>query len=332
MTEIIPGIHQLQVTFPSEELRYTNIYLVQGDEECLLIDAGWNSEEAPQSLKKQLDEIGIDFKDISQIIVTHVHPDHYGLADKLRQLSRAKITLHYLEKDLINARHLNAGEFQQQAEQWLHSNGVPANELSSLRTGPAGGQQSTAPTLPDITLNGGETISAGIFNFQVLWTPGHSPGHICLYEPNKKILFPGDHILPVITPNVSLQPHSGINPLGDFFNSLNTVKKLDVNIVLPAHEYIFTDLPKRIEGIIQHHKQRSSDILETIKAEPKTAYQISTEIAWRIDFGGISFQDLAPWDRRMAVGEALAHLEWMRINERVSKSSRDSLIYYQHKI
>ena len=107
------------------------------------------------------------------------------------------------------------------------------------------------------------------------------------------------------------------------------VKQLDVNLVLPAHEHIFTGLQTRVDEIIQHHGQRNSEILETINAEPKTAYQISAEITWMPELGGVRFQNLAPWDKRMAVLEALAHLESMRVDGKVDKFFRDGIIYYQ---
>ena len=329
MTEIIPGVYQLKIPIPNNPLENTNIYLVQGDNEYLLIDAGWNSEQALRSLGKQLAEIGVDFKDISQIVVTHAHFDHYGLAGRLRQLSQAKISLHYLDKNLLIPRYTNIDEFLRQAEQWFRINGVPANELPFAGTSFAGMRRPSTPTLPDMTLQGGETISTGSFNFQVVWTPGHSPGHICLYEPAQKILFAGDHILPVITPNISLQPQSDANPLGDFINSLNTVKQLDANLVLPAHEHTFNNLSARVDEIILHHELRNLEILEAMKTEPKTAYQISTHITWMPTLGGVSFQDLAMMDKRMAVSETLAHLEAMRIDGKVVQASQDSIIYYQ---
>ena len=329
MTDIRPGIYQMRIPIPNNPLGYTNTYLLRGDDGYLLIDTGVNTEEALQSLKKQLAEIGIEPKGIAQIIVTHAHGDHYGLAGQLRQLSQAKISLHYIEKNLIAPRDINTDETLRQTEQWYHSNGVPANELPTPWLAFVGGQRLAAPTLPDITLRGGETISTGVFNLQVLWTPGHSPGHICLYEPDQKIFFSGDHVLPVITPNISLQPQSDLNPLADFLNSLNEVKQLDVNLVLPAHEHLFTDLRTRVEEIIEHHEHRNSEILEAMKTEPKTAYQISTKITWMPELGGVSFQDLASWDKRMAVAETLAHLEAMRVDGRIVKSPRDSIIYYQ---
>jgi len=330
MTEILPGIYQLQIPIPNNPLGCTNTYILKGDNDYLMIDAGWNSREALQSLRKQLDEIGIDLKDISQIIVTHGHFDHYGLADTLRRLSRAKIALHQMDKDLLTPRYTNMDEFLRQTEQWFHTNGVPASELPSSRISFAGMGSSSAPSPPDIILHGGETISTGSFTLQVTWTPGHSPGHICLYETTQKIFFSGDHILPVITPNISLLPNSSSNPLGDFINSLNKVRQLDANLILPAHEHLFTNLRGRVDEIIQHHEQRNSEILETIDTEPKTAYQISQRITWMPELGGIRFQDLAPMDKRMAVSETLAHLAAMRIDSRVVQVGRDGIIHYQH--
>ncbi|MFC1932646.1 MBL fold metallo-hydrolase [Chloroflexota bacterium] len=328
MAEIIPGIYQLQIPIPDNPLGHTNSYLVRGDNEYLLIDPGINTDEAFDTLKRGLSEIGIAIKAITRIIATHAHGDHYGLAERMKQLSQARILLHDKDRNLMNPWGLTMDELMRHIVEWFQSNGVPASE-ASLPPEDTRNSRRPPPTSPDVILHGGETISTGIFNLQVIWTPGHSPGHICLYEPNHKILFAGDHILPVITPNISLYPQSPANPLGDFLNSLNRVKQLDVNLVLPAHEHLFTDLVTRVEEIIQHHKNRNSEILETLKPEPKTAYQISKEITWMPELGGVSFQDLEIWNKRMAVSEAMAHLEAMRVEGRVDKFSRDSIICYQ---
>ena len=310
-------------------LGYVNVYLVQGDNGHLLIDTGWNTKEAFDSLKSQLSEIGINIKDISQIVVTHIHPDHYGLAGKLKQLSGAKIALHYLEKNLIDSRYVNMDILLRRVARWLHTNGVPDASLSELQTASLGVVKFVAPATPDLVFKGGETLSAGSFSLKVLWTAGHSPGHICLYEPSHKMLISGDHILPTITPNIGLHPQSGDNPLGDYISSLNTVKLLDVDLVLPGHENPFTGLQSRIKEVIRHHEQRSSEILQIFKAKPKTAYQIATEITWMSDTNGVSWQDLTPLDKRLAVLETIAHLKSMRVNQKINESTRDGIIHYQ---
>lgn len=334
MREVITGIRQLQLPLPDKDilLGYVNVYLVQGNNGYLLIDTGWNTEEAFTSLNKQLAELGISFEDIAQIVVTHIHPDHYGLAGRLKQLSHAQLYLHELERDIIKSRYLDMDNLLQQMEQRLHINGVPPDELPMLQTASVRMAKFVAPTLPDITLYGDETISTGLFSFKVLWTPGHSPGHICLYEPAKKVLISGDHILPTITPNIGLHPQSGDNPLGDYINSLNAAKQLDVNLILPGHENPFTGLQARIEELIRHHKQRESEILKTLQAEQKTAYQISNEITWLSDTNGVSWQSLSPLDKRLAILETLAHLELMRFGREVDKFFKDDTIYYQSAI
>ena len=330
MTEMIPGIHQLQIPIPNNPLGHTNTYLVQGDDnECLLIDPGINTDEAFDALRKGISETDTGIESITHIIATHEHGDHYGLSGRVKQLSQAKILLHQAGKDLIQSMYTNMRNHWQQMEQWLHINGAPNSDPSEIQMVAQRRPRFTAPTMPDIMLQGGETIAIGNFSISVVWTPGHARGHVCIYESTKKLLFSGDHVLPVITPNVSLQPHSDLNPLGDFVNSLNKVKKLDVNLVLPAHEHIFTDLPKRVDEIIQHHEYRNSEILDALKDESKTAYQISQKITWMPTLGGVSFLDLAPWDKRSAVSETLAHLEAMRIEGRVDKFTTDSIIYYQ---
>jgi len=314
---------------PAGPLKYINAYLVQGDNGYLLVDTGWNTDETFDSLNKQLAKIDVDIKDISEIVVTHIHPDHYGLVGKLKQLSQAKIALHYLEKDYIESRYINIDNLLQKIAQRLHSNGVPPDEVTELKAASLGVIKFIAPILPDVTLNGSETISAGGFTFQVLWTPGHSPGHICLYEPTKKVLLSGDHILPTISPHIGLHPQSGDNPLNDYINSLNRIKQLDVNLILPGHENFFTGLATRVEELIQHHEQRNSKILARIKTKPKTAYQISAGMTWLSDTTGVGWQKLSPWNRRLAIMETMAHLESMRISGKIDKFFRNGTIYYQ---
>jgi glyoxylase-like metal-dependent hydrolase (beta-lactamase superfamily II) len=183
--------------------------------------------------------------------------------------------------------------------------------------------------MPDTTLYGGEVITCGNFSFNVLPTPGHAPGHICLYEPDRKILFSGDHILPTITPHVGLHPQSGSNPLGDYLDSLNRLEQMEVNLVLPGHEQPFTEFKERIEGITLHHRLRNAEILAALNSEAKTAFELSTEITWLHDVNGVGWYKLGNWDKRMAILETLAHLEAMRAKGEMEKFNRDDIRYYR---
>ena len=332
MTEIVPDIFQLQFSPPSGYLEHVNAYLIKGDDGYLLIDTGWNTEEVFHSLKQQLDELHVNFTEIHQILITHIHPDHYGMAGRLKELSHAKITLHHLEGNLIKTRYANRDKLLNQINQWLRINGVPSNELIKLQMTPPEWIKSVIPVLPDVSLHGDETLTVNSFSFKVIWTPGHSPGHICLYEPTHKILISGDHILAATTPNISLNSQSSSNPLGDYLNSLGLVKQLEVNLVLPGHEKPFTGLRERVEELIRHHERRKSEILEILKTKPKTAYQVCLEMTWMLDTtpNGVLGYYLASWDKRMAVSETLAHLESLRVDGKVDKFHKDGIIFYQH--
>ena len=329
MPEIVPGIHKLQINIPNSPLGHTNSYLIQRNGGYLLIDTGWNSDEAFKSLKEQLNEAGTDITDIEQIIITHVHPDHYGLVSRFPENSTINISLHKLEKEIIDFRFPKIDEYLRHVQRWLQINGIPDDLLSTMLTTPPGGKRVSFPNGPNVTiLQEGEIVSAGAFDLQVLWTPGHSPGHICLYDLTKKILFTGDHVVPGITPNISLATPSDTNPLHEFFNSLKKIKALDVDLVLPGHAQPFTDLSKAIEEVLQHHEFRIGEMLQTLVTEPKTAYEVSTEMTWMLDEGGTQFHNLAPWNKIMAITEALAHLEALRIDKRLDKYIRDNITYY----
>ena len=329
MTEVLPGIYQLPLPIPDNPLGYINTYLVQGNKENLLIDTGWNCNNALDSLEKQLDEIGIGFKDISRVIITHIHPDHYGLAGRLKQCSDATIAMHYLEQDLIH-QYIDTDKYLLQLEHWLHINGMPYNEMLDHQAAILEMQAYIMPILPDFTFRGGETISVGSFNFQILWTPGHAPGHICLYEAGKKILFTGDCILPIITPNISLDPQeSGDHPLDDYIRSLTTLKQLEADLILPAHQHVFTGLQRRITELIQHHWQRKAEILDILGTNSMTAYQIAPRVTWSAEVVGTNWQRLSRWDKIMAIMETLAHLESMRVEGKINNDSQHNTIYYQ---
>jgi glyoxylase-like metal-dependent hydrolase (beta-lactamase superfamily II) len=328
MPEITPGIHWIKMPIPMEEssLAHVNIYLIRGETGYLLVDSGWNTSESYDTLQRNLTGIGADVKEISQILVTHVHPDHYGMAGRIRRLSGARLMLHEMEKGFIQPRYMDMDELLRQTADWLVSNGVPPEETGDIRNATVGLENFIVPTMPDVTLHGGEIITTGTFTFQVLWTPGHSSGHICLYEPERTILLAGDHILPAITPNISLHPQSIDNPLGCYLNSLNDIKQLETEIVLPGHDEPFTGLVPRIDEIIRHHEERNREILEAIKGGPKTAYRIALEVTWG---DGARWQDLPGFHKRMAIFETLAHLELMVANGQIEKQPENGIISYR---
>jgi glyoxylase-like metal-dependent hydrolase (beta-lactamase superfamily II) len=331
MIEVFPGIRwlKLPITMENAGIDYINTYLIEDRKGFLLIDPGWNTDESFSMLHNRLIKSGHDFQSIKQIVITHIHPDHYGMAGRIRELSGATIAMHHIEKDFIEPRYVKMEQLLHQTDRMMVANGVPEDEITVLRDASLDVINYVVPAQPDKVLHNGDTITAGVFKFKVLWTPGHSSGHICLYEPEKKVLISGDHILPKITPNVSVNPQSIENPLGRYLQSLEEIKQLDIELTLPGHDQPFQNLKLRINEIAHHHFIRNLEMLEVIATNPRSAYYIAKKITWGNNGG--SWEDLPPFHKRMAVFETLAHLEMMAAESRIDKLPKKGIIYYQQK-
>jgi glyoxylase-like metal-dependent hydrolase (beta-lactamase superfamily II) len=211
--------------------------------------------------------------------------------------------------------------------QMLEKNGVPSSHTPEMSKVATPIRPFVVPTGPDRVLKGGESFKVGTFEFEVINTPGHSPGHACLYEKTKKMLFSGDHVLLETTPNVSFHPQSGINPLKDFLDSLECVDKMDVSFVFPGHGPIFSGLHQRISQIVYHHDQRQLYIKAAARDELKTAWEIANIIQWGSNRNQ-SFSKLGLLHQRLAVMETIAHLQYMAAEDRAKKVTEGEIIKY----
>jgi len=329
--EIVAGVHQMKLPFPRGMPEQTNVYIIEGSKGNILIDAGWDSAESLWDFRERLGEERLKFQDINWIVITHIHPDHYGLAGKLKELCRAEVVMHRVGVELINSRYKYFDGLLKEIEEELSKNGVPQSELLELKEASLWMKQFVWPVLPDVRLEDGDRLSNGSFEFEILQTPGHSPDHICLYEPRKKWLFCGDHVLFETTPHVGFHPQSADNPLRDYINSLKTVEALKVNFVFPGHGPVFNSLKLRAAEIFRHHEQRERAIIKTMSSGLKTAYQISTEIPWKIEADNVTLKDLTPWDRRLAILETIAYLRLLTSEDKVGKVDQNGISVYLTK-
>ncbi len=325
--EIAPGVYQVKVPIPNNPLGFLNSYLVAGKDGWFMVDTGWYTEDAFEALQAGLKELGLVLTDIDTMIITHVHPDHFGLAGRIKQVSpKTRLLAHRWEADLIESRYIKFSALRDKMGAMMDRHGVPRVDLSTLQSASMPALKFVTITMPDEALYGGETISTGVYDLEVIWTPGHSPGHICLYEPKNRLLFAGDHVLPDITPNISYHVQSGDNPLGDFINALRKLENLPVSRVLPAHQQIFEDLRGRIAAIVEHHEHRKREVLQAIRNGCRTAYDISARITW--DIPGMTWEQFPPLEKRSAVTETVAHLECLRWEGKVTRRTGDGVIHY----
>ena len=324
--EISAGIFQLKVPLPNNSLGFINDYLVKTDQGCLLVDTGWKTDEAYASLTAQLAALGVRGDDLRYIVITHTHPDHYGLVRRLEETTSAELIIHAVELSFLQSLDQNIQQVTEKMNHWMRINGAPdANRLvKQMAELLLLGMRPSA--LPHRVVRGGEHLALADLDFEILWTPGHSAGHICLYEKNRRLLFAGDHILPRITPSVTMYTPAAHSPLMDYENSLQSIAQLSVDWVLPGHGEIFPNLSQRAEEILQHHEERVQEILQAVNQGPRTAYQIASKITWSTK--GIPWENLDPLMQRMAIGETLAHLELLAGQKQLNKTLQDDLIWY----
>jgi glyoxylase-like metal-dependent hydrolase (beta-lactamase superfamily II) len=292
------------VTFPGNPLGYTLVYALESERGLVLVDAGWHHEESWIALTGGLASLGLDVQDVYGVVVTHYHPDHAGLAGRVRDTSGAWIAMHHNDAEIVRA--FRAAVRDEPDREW---------EVESLRRAGAGGDELVAirdplghvdpPEEPDRELADGDLVDLPGRKLRVIWTPGHSPGHICLHLEDGDRIFTGDHVLPRITPHIGLYPYDlpDIDPLGDFLHSLVRMQDVGATHVLPAHQYRFTGLAGRAAEIVAHHEERLAELTALLSDHPATLWELSAGLTWRQPWPAMPVQA-----RRMAAGEAAAHL------------------------
>jgi len=328
---LVAGVFQIRLPFPKNVSGYTNVYVIEGGKGNILVDSGWDWPGALWAFREGLRMDSLKFQDINWIVITHIHPDHYGLADKLKSLCGARVAMHRIEAEQIDSRYKNTATLIHELAGELSNNGVPQEEVAEMQNASLWMKKFVSPCYPEIILDEGDRISNGSFEFEVLRTPGHSAGHICLHEPQKRWLFSGDHILFQTLPHVGLHPQAGDNPLEDYFNSLYMLKNLKTSFVFPGHGPVFNSLKLRTNDILQLYNQRKKDIMRVLNEGLKTAYQIAVSIPWNNGIIKTKFCDLSVWDRRLAILQTIAHLKLLNSEGEVGKIRQDGVYLFISK-
>jgi len=323
--QVRPGLWSIPVPIPDNPLRYVLVYLFELDDGVALVDAGWNTEVAWQALQDGLEDAGGSLSDVRAVVVTHIHPDHYGLAGRVRERSGAWVGLHPADAALLRGRYVDTDELVGRMQQLLALSGVPDDKQPDLAHASMEIRSLVSMAEPDVLLEDGQQLDLAGWDLRTIWTPGHSPGHICLYSERHRLLLSGDHVLPRITPNISFHSQQDANPLGDYLASLDRMKTIVADEVLPAHEYRFAGLEARLAEIEAHHAARLDAIEEALESRPgSSAWDLTLSLEWS-----------RPWDeipsfmQRAANGETLAHLVLLEARGRVRRDDGLPIRFYR---
>jgi glyoxylase-like metal-dependent hydrolase (beta-lactamase superfamily II) len=297
-------------------LNHVHVYLLEADDGFILIDTGMNTCDAFAGLHRKLAELGLDFQAITQIVITHFHSDHCGQAARIRELGRAQVVMGAAESvtlEVVQASLHDAGE-----EEFVQ-HGLPAEQARQYTAVLPRLKSFSRPFEVDVRMDAGHLLLAKRRRLEAFITPGHTPGHMCLFLPEEGLLFSGDHILQKITPNIGFHSYSGADPLADYLHSLRATLALGARRLLPSHGALVEDPETRIHELLQHHDRRLQRCLDALGTAPMTAYAVSLQI-----FGS----ELDAFARWLALGETLSHLEHLVHQGQLSKMTQDARTYY----
>ncbi len=319
--QILPDLYRIEVPLQGSPLGWVNAYVVKGPERNLIIDTGLNTNECREVMDASLASIDIDMRD-TDFFITHYHADHYELAPLLA----GDTSVVYMSQ--TDKEALEGWPGWEELFRLSGINGFPEQALrKAIKNHPA---RIFATIFPRHFrgVSDGDILQYGPYTFTVVLTPGHTPGHACLYDAGKEILISGDHVLFDITPNITCW-HQNHNPLKQYFASLEKINCLQINAVLPGHRRLMPGCHERIRELKEHHWKRNEEILSVLSDGPKNGYQTASTINWDID--AESWEGFPIMQKFFATGEAIAHLRYLEVEGRTVSETKNGIILFSLK-
>ncbi len=317
--EIFSNLFRIKIPLPESPLKYLNSYVIRDAQRNLIIDTGLNHTQCFDAMQAGIKKIGIDLAR-TDFFITHLHADHFGLVGRLATPS-SDVFFSRLEKELVES-----WEGFDEMINYAGQNGFPKDELRAA-LGKHPGARYGSDWIPELkVLEDGNVIDIGDYHFRCVATPGHTMGHTCLYEADKKILVAGDHILIDITPNIQCWGDDQ-NPLKFYLASLDKVYRLSVALTLPGHRRLIEDHRARIDELKQHHSNRLSEVLALLEDGPLSAFQVAARMTWDIAYD--SWEQFPVAQRWFATGEALSHLRYLEEEGRLTRFHDNEITLYE---
>jgi glyoxylase-like metal-dependent hydrolase (beta-lactamase superfamily II) len=324
--EVAPKIFKIEIPIPIPFLDSVNAYVVKGEDRALLVDTGMGRPVCMEAMRSALGELGVDLEE-TDFFITHHHGDHFGLLPGLLT-DRSRVFISEREEGQI--RRITTGKILDDVAHFIVITGFPESDLSKLIPSGTGVEYTARNAWPFRFVHDGDVVEAGPYRFVCLQTPGHSAGHMCLYDSTARILFSGDHVLHGITPGIQLRSDRE-NPLQEYIDSLDRLIRLDVGLVLPGHGAVFANYRERIGEIVEHHRKRALEIVDTLSGEARNPYEVASRITWSVvDCEG--WEGLPLVQQFFATGEAFSHLKFLEERGQVRKTRAGELLRYQGSI
>lgn len=283
------------------------VHLLRHDDGLVLVDAGYPDDACWETLTAAIAAAGFGVRDVTHLLLTHNHPDHIGLAARVREESGAPIAIHPL--DAFQLQRPLRGTFFDQLERELRLAGLPADVLGEMVDSSRRLASHSDDLLVDELLEGGQVLSFGGLELEVLWTPGHARGHVSLLDRRRRLLIGGDVLLPEGEVQVGLVSDEDDDPVAQLRDSLRRIAALPIDLLLPGHQYRFDDVAAVVARTLGEQDARLARAAEVLDRRPDaSAWELTTQLDWG-----------RPWDRIGLTGRRFAVMQamgWQRYLER----------------
>jgi len=291
-TGTVPGLEEVRErlycyglaqpgTLPHYSLSYL---LIDAAGAVHIIDPGWNTDENWDAFTAMLAQLDRSVSDVASVTVTHLHPDHLGLAERMRAASGALVALHAAEQDGI--RELSTPTPDEEILANLSDWGVPADRVPEL-VAAAHRRSQWASFTADRFVEDGDTLEISGHSVRALHTPGHTSGHLAFVDDVHRVIFLGDHLLPNQFPGIGLGGTAPGNPIDHYLASLDTVASFDDFEALPGHAYRFTGIAERCAETAKHHETRTREVA-AIRHPDATVWDLAGALTWTAGWGQLS--------------------------------------------
>jgi len=302
---VLPGVWRLRLPLPWPGVPHGNAWAIAAGDGIVLVDTGMHEPGSFAHLERALAQCNLKIEHVRLLVCTHAHSDHYGQAAPIMEAAGCELWMHPNHGHMTRAAQDPEAALQRRLEVARQS-GVPLAPLTAYAAQARGRSYGIAALVePDVDLLPGVTIDTDLGAWTVHETPGHAPSHVCLYQPERRLLISGDHLLG----RVSLFFDYGHtpDPVGEFLSSLDIVDDLDARLCLPGHGRTFTDVAGHIHANRALIHERLTKVLDAIGGEPITAFD-----AVPLVFG----EAITPMNANWWLSETLAYLTHLEATDR----------------
>jgi glyoxylase-like metal-dependent hydrolase (beta-lactamase superfamily II) len=323
--QVAPGVHWIRLPMPYR-LDHINVWAIEDGEGWALVDTGMRTEATVAAWEKLFAQQPFD-RPLTRVFVTHMHPDHIGMAGWLTRKYGVQLWISRLEYLTCRVIVSDSGrEAPADALRFYQEAGWSTGAIEGYRAR-FGNFGKNIYTLPDSfrRLEDRQVVRIGAHDWEVVGGNGHSPEHACLYCPALKVLISGDQVLPKISSNVSVQPlEPEANPMDDWMASLDKVQARvpDDVLVLPAHNDCFHGLHARIEHLRKGQEEAFSKLRELLR-EPRRVVDVFVALFRR------PIEEADAGLLGMATGEAVACLNYLIERGEAVKDVRNGVAWYR---